>query len=1484
NGSVTTYVYDNQGRVTRKIVAHDSVGTTGSILTAYSIPGGIPAVAAVTDMTYLEGTDLIKEQYVNGEKTEYLYDGMQRVIETKVTARDGVVLSSKATYLTNLLFSTEDPYGRKKFHAYRASDSELVRTVQATIPNPTSPPTDNATVLAMTRAGTPSSPSPNEEYLITDSEIDVAGQMFATIDPRGVVHATEFDSRGRNIKSVEAATDLGSYSAGDFTPTIDLGALAGIAALTETDYDVQSNVLEVRSPRFFDSGDSEGYNKANTVMTYTRRNMLKDRTVAAGDSGGVDATESFTYNDDGTENVHTDFRSNTWTTLWQTCCKRPIAKVQPATDVDSDTGTGATQALNVTFYTFSGDVAHTGTLMDVTNFTPNCCGAATNLLDTETVNETTIRYDARHRPIAKTAWLVPAYNDGGTGAIDPNAVPIVGGPETNDPDLVVSTVKQGLTTRWLYDEDLTDGNGLDDSTGVSVDKLDGSGSYNVKITGLLSELSSDGIDPHTDANFSAVVTINPDEDIQVVIIDGVGRTVLTGIQESYKTSGTINTPITWQTTKHDAVVSITVGDVLETASVDAINHTVKLRTDGAGREVESEDALTKITASTYDANSNRLSVRDPNNTGLDCVYDERNRDVSCEDTQNDTMARVYDKNNNVITLTDAKTNDTTIVYDARDRKKSSTDRVSSLTQWRYDDNNNLTSLEDGQNQVTAYVFDARNLNTQITWPDHVGGQTVGQINYGITECTYDAAGRKYRCTDHLGDTKTHNYDLASRLTSKDYRTLANSPSGTIADTDSFTYDDASRMLTGVSGRYSNTVTFTFDDAGRKAGEQLSVMGHSYSTTAQYDAANRRTKLTYPDGSFVEESYTVRDQLETLEYTNIPSGGATTSLDVDARTYDDGMRLDTSTYANGVVSSHAHRNDNLTSSISRTGLSGANVTYGYDSNKNKTKETISGAMAGFGFNTSSPATYDDEDRLTAWNRDDTNKNQAWTLSLIGNWNAFNDSALGNETRTHGAAHELTAISGGSNAGSLTLDAKGNTLTTPTHGGITFTWDFDNRLKRANNGANHDFTYDVIGRRVTKTTGGNSFVYISDGMQVVAEYKHDTVPVRLRKYLYASYIDERVVLVDLTAVGASGAGTEELFYYTANNLYSTLAMTNAGGGVVECYAYDAYGDIVYTDATGAPLIVQASTIGNGYTYTGRELDAETGIYQYRARYYDAGLGRFVGRDPIAYDDGMNLYGYVNGMPLDMLDPSGLRREEKLTPALRKTLYDNAFKIVQGRVTSGQMSDLEGKIRMDIVWFAMNSKFGFSKGGWRNPEYWTDGPKHDEKYRFRRDRSPTQGMIDAWLRKYTTGCKQAAQMIQLRGYIQEAIRRDEAAGNTLRRDIFDKFARGKTSGEVYDHFFEKINGNYFSASEYVPGDRAWMKNPCWAKATTAEQDANPGEEGSNVTAVGDGLFVPVGGTVVYDKEGLQRHIYKTFDTIPSGTKLKKLQFRRRYVPRFP
>ena len=84
------------------------------------------------------------------------------------------------------------------------------------------------------------------------------------------------------------------------------------------------------------------------------------------------------------------------------------------------------------------------------------------------------------------------------------------------------------------------------------------------------------------------------------------------------------------------------------------------------------------------------------------------------------------------------------------------------------------------------------------------------------------------------------------------------------------------------------------------------------------------------------------------------------------------------------------------------------------------------------------------------------------------------------------------------------------------------------------------------------------------------------------------------------------------------------------------YDAFGIGRVRNADG-PLAARFDPVGFGGQY-GYYTDTETGLLCLTHRYYDPGTGKFINRDPIGYDGGMNLYGFCAGNPVNESDPSG------------------------------------------------------------------------------------------------------------------------------------------------------------------------------------------------------------------------------------------------------
>ncbi len=410
----------------------------------------------------------------------------------------------------------------------------------------------------------------------------------------------------------------------------------------------------------------------------------------------------------------------------------------------------------------------------------------------------------------------------------------------------------------------------------------------------------------------------------------------------------------------------------------------------------------------------------------------------------------------------------------------------------------------------------------------------------------------------------------------------------------------------------------------------------------YNSRGEVTQYTYPDSTVVERSYTDRGQLYQLKHA---------STTIDTRTYDNGGRMTGSSYNNGVSESRSYNGDNTLASISYTGASIGTLSYSWDDNKNKTAESISGAMSNFGFSIPSGG-YDDEDRLVTFNRTDGNLDQSWSLSDVGDWDSITTEGV-SQSRTHGDTHELLTVG----ASNVSTDVKGNiTLipasARPNNASLTSVWDQDNRLVEAwwyyAPDDLYDYSihiYDALGRRVgrkferyenfERDNGGHpkgtwtSDIYVQCGQQTIADYVSGTAASSpTHRYVYASYIDEPVLRF-------KPAGSESLYYHR-NQQYSVTALTNGSGTIVERYAYSAYGVPLIFDAAGTtPRSV--SSYNNRYMYTGREWDPVIVQYHYRARMYDPALGRFCSRDPIGYVDGANLFASYFAMLY--VDPNGL-----------------------------------------------------------------------------------------------------------------------------------------------------------------------------------------------------------------------------------------------------
>jgi len=178
------------------------------------------------------------------------------------------------------------------------------------------------------------------------------------------------------------------------------------------------------------------------------------------------------------------------------------------------------------------------------------------------------------------------------------------------------------------------------------------------------------------------------------------------------------------------------------------------------------------------------------------------------------------------------------------------------------------------------------------------------------------------------------------------------------------------------------------------------------------------------------------------------------------------------------------------------------------------------------------------------------------------------------------------------------------------------------------------------------------YLLAGQRIVEELAGATGSPSVQ-YVWGQYIDELIQLKALTAIGPQPLAAGN-YYLLSDLLYRSAALTNSSGTIVETYDTSAYGDTLLFSAGGGTggawwsnADTQAAYSACRYVFTGREYDAETQGYFYRARFYHARIGRFLGRDPRRRGLEPNLYEYLIVVPALLRRPRGTAAQQVKIP---------------------------------------------------------------------------------------------------------------------------------------------------------------------------------------------------------------------------------------------
>ena len=617
-------------------------------------------------------------------------------------------------------------------------------------------------------------------------------------------------------------------------------------------------------------------------------------------------------------------------------------------------------------------------------------------------------------------------------------------------------------------------------------------------------------------------------------------------------------------------------------------------------------------------------------------------------------------------------------YDAEYRLTQLKDGVSNVTQHHYDTVGNLDKMTYPGGKVVSGGFDAdhnptsftnaRNQQTTLNLaPDdsRVTGVTYPAGTLPNTAYAYDDYGR-VTVADNGMVRYTYQYDDLDNVT--DVATHFSYNNGQYYRYDShiqYTYNrDGSRnalnsLGTGVLNGGIGKISYIYDDNGNIKEIDYPWKDVSAQTnppiqkvTYFYDDSDRLTRQV-TNALITDYTYDARNELTSLVNTSRVAFDDTSTSRIVAQFT--GMTYDGA--GNRLSCNMAY--------------------YPYSAFPTTNNGTASG------FNGTATYTYDDKDRLTS---------ETMSRPAVAG-GSFYSYPYTNYTFTHATdeANNLITLRSQANIGyyvdnqvssavsniSVGFDFDGNT--TKYNNQTVYTFDVENRI--SGYGGTPTVGYTPDGLRAYQLTGsvtGEPTFYFYDGSHLLYEIRSSTTRSTDTTYAYgwgATGISQKAQLYPLglvTHYAFDPQGSPVSDYHTPNGYnvpanWSDLFFYDAFGQLREAYsrAGTSQGpDIPYSSAYGGASDTFgpvgfggqwgyytdypsfSATYGQGAFSNVGPYAATSGQLLLGHRYYDPLLARFLSRDPIGYEGGINLYAYCGNNPIGNIDPSGLQTVTILT----------------------------------------------------------------------------------------------------------------------------------------------------------------------------------------------------------------------------------------------